>query len=204
MSNPGGSEEETGKGKAFQANQLALRIRERDEKASRKSPSEPKATILQFTRKILQGGEEIPPRLHPEPGHQRTSSSSALGMSSHGRWIGFSILPTWKLSLRHSSSSPECGRAQLATFLFSHHSMSHHFGVLGSLWLPAEDVFSEFYIKFCWLLSKGLNSTERKKMRGWRAWTSSPKERLEVPSSSLGTSVIHKDSSSLDKLYNLG
>lgn len=82
--------------------------------------------------------------------------------------------------------------------------MSHHFGVLGSLWLPAEDVFSEFYIKFCWLLSKGLNSTERKKMRGWRAWTSSPKERLEVPSSSLGTSVIHKDGSSLDKLYNLG
>lgn len=52
-SNPGGSEEETGKGKAFQANQLALRIRERDEKASRKSPSEPKATALQFTRKIL-------------------------------------------------------------------------------------------------------------------------------------------------------
>lgn len=159
--------------------------------------------VSQFTGKILQEGEEIPARLHPEPGHGPTSSHSALGMFFSWGCVSFFILPTWKLSLRHSSSSPECGRAQLATFLFSHHSVSHHFGVLGSLWVPAEEVFSESYIKSCWLLSKGPNSTQRK-MWGWRAWTQPPKERLEVPYSSLGTSVIHKDGSSLNKLYNLG
>lgn len=67
-----------------------------------------------------------------EPGHLPTLFHSALGMFF-----------SWRVSHRHSSSSPECGPAQRATFLSSLDLASHHCRVLGSLWLPAEEVSPE-------------------------------------------------------------